>query len=72
MISVSGKKWLPTPVYLPRDSHGQMSLEGYSPGGFERVRHNLANNNHTITATYIDIEASSEEFIFLTKNEEEI
>ena len=28
-----GKKWQPTPVFLPRDSHGQKSLVGYSPWG---------------------------------------
>ena len=49
-----------------------MSLEGYSPWGCKRVRYNLANNNNRTTATYIDIEAISKEFIFLTKNEEEI
>ena len=27
------KKWQPTPVFLPRKSHGQRSLEGYSPCG---------------------------------------
>jgi len=25
------KKWQPTPVLLPRESHGQRSLAGYSP-----------------------------------------
>ena len=25
------KKWQPTPVFLPGESHGQRSLEGYSP-----------------------------------------
>ena len=25
------KKWLPTPVFLPGESHGQRSLVGYSP-----------------------------------------
>ena len=25
------RKWLPTPVFLPRVSHGQRSLAGYSP-----------------------------------------
>ena len=32
------KKWQPTPVLLPGDSHGQRSLAGYSPWG-RRVRH---------------------------------
>ena len=27
------KEWKPTPVFLPGDSHGQRSLEGYSPQG---------------------------------------
>ena len=26
------RKWQPTPVFLPGKSHGQRSLEGYSPG----------------------------------------
>ena len=25
------RKWEPTPVFLPGDSHGQRSLAGYSP-----------------------------------------
>jgi len=25
-------KWQPTPVFLPRKSHGQRTLVGYSPG----------------------------------------
>ena len=28
-----GREWLPTPVFLPGESHGQRSLEGYSPRG---------------------------------------
>ena len=27
------KKWHPTPVYLPGESHGQKRLAGYSPWG---------------------------------------
>ena len=27
------RAWQPTPVFLPRESHGQRSLEGYSPWG---------------------------------------
>ena len=27
------RKWQPTPVFLPRKSHGQRSLAGYSPWG---------------------------------------
>ena len=32
------RTWQPTPVFLPRESHGQRSLAGYSPCG-RRVRH---------------------------------
>ena len=32
------RKWQPTPVFLPRKSHGWRSLVGYSPWGC-RVRH---------------------------------
>ena len=28
-----GRKWQPTPVFLPGISHGQRSLAGYSPWG---------------------------------------
>ena len=26
-------KWQPTPVFLPRESHGQSSMVGYNPWG---------------------------------------
>ena len=29
------EKWLPTPVFLPRESRGQRSLVGYSPWGLK-------------------------------------
>ena len=35
------RKWQPTPVFLPRESHGQRILVGYSPWGCRRVRHDL-------------------------------
>ena len=35
------KKWQPTPVFSPGESHGQRNLAGYSPWGCKRVRHNL-------------------------------
>jgi len=28
-----GRKWQPTPVFLPGGSHGHSSLEGYNPQG---------------------------------------
>ena len=27
------REWQPTPIFLPRESHGQRSLAGYSPEG---------------------------------------
>ena len=38
------RKWQSTPVLLPRKSHEQRSLVGYSPWGRKRVRHDLATN----------------------------
>ena len=35
------RKWQPTPVFLPGESHGQRSLAGYGPWG-QRVRRNRA------------------------------
>ena len=29
------RKWQPTPVFLPGESHGQRSLVGYSPWGYK-------------------------------------
>ena len=31
------RKWQPTPVFLPGESHGQRSLEGYSPWGHKEL-----------------------------------
>ena len=33
------RKWQPTPVFLPGQSHGQRSLVGYSPWGRHKVGH---------------------------------
>jgi len=30
-VSLQRRAWHPTPVFLPRESHGQRSLLGYSP-----------------------------------------
>jgi len=46
------KKWQPTPVFLPRKSHGQMSLEGYSPWGHKRAGHNLVTKQQQQTFKY--------------------
>ena len=34
------RKWQPTPMFLPGESHGQRSPAGYSPCGLHRVGHN--------------------------------
>ena len=41
------RKWRPTPVFLPRRSHGQRSLAGYSPGDPKQLdtAEQLNNNN---------------------------
>ena len=31
------RKWQPTPVFLPGESHGQRSLAGYSPLGHKEL-----------------------------------
>ena len=31
------RKWQPTPVFLPGESHGQRSLAGYSPKGRKKL-----------------------------------
>ena len=36
------RKWQPTPVLLPGESHGQSSLVGYSPWCHKQEGHNLA------------------------------
>ena len=35
--SCGGEKWQPSPVFLPEESHGQRSLEGYSPKGHKEL-----------------------------------
>ena len=43
------RKWKPTPAFLPGESHGQRSLEGYSPRG----RKELDTTGHTAHALKI-------------------
>ena len=40
------RKWQPTPVFLPGKSHGQRSLEDYSPCSCKRVGRDLIINVH--------------------------
>ena len=40
------RNWLPTPVFLPGEFHGERSLAGYSPWGC-RVGHDRGTNTFT-------------------------
>ena len=42
------RAWQPTPAFLPGESHGQRSLEGYSPWGCKRVRLDWATKHHDL------------------------
>ena len=41
------RKWQPTPVFLPRKSHGQRSLVDFSPWGCKRIGHTHKKKNWT-------------------------
>ena len=41
------REWKPTPVFLLGKSHRQRSLVGYSPIGYQKVRHDWSNWTHT-------------------------
>ena len=41
------RKWQPTPVLMPRESHGQRSLEGHSPWGCKK-----SDTTERLTHTY--------------------
>ena len=49
------RKWQPTPVFLPGESHGQRSLVGYSPWGrkeldmTERLTHTYTHSEYAMT-----------------------
>ena len=41
------REWLPTPVFLPGESHGQVKPGSLQSMGFQRVGHNWATNTFT-------------------------
>ena len=43
-----GRKWQPTPVFLPGESHGQRSLAGYSPKGCKEFHTTKGLSTHTL------------------------
>ena len=47
------RKWQPTPVFLPGESHGQRSLAGYGPWGDKGVGQNLAIKNYKQSASFL-------------------
>ena len=60
LIPGSGKcpcrrKWQPTPVFLPGESHEQRSLAGYSPWGRKELDTNEQLSAYTHTHTHINI-----------------
>ena len=44
------RKWQPTPIFLPGESHGQRSLVGYSPWGHKESDTTERLNNHQCTS----------------------
>ena len=55
----SYKYMLPTPVFMPRKSHGQRSLVGYSPWGHKELdTTNRLTHTHTHTHTTAIISAT--------------
>ena len=48
------RKWQPTPVFLPRKSHGQRSLAGYSPWSVLSIcAKNRRNIKHLLSISYV-------------------
>ena len=41
-LEIWRKKWLPTPVFLPGESHGRRNLTSYSPWGVTKCRTQLS------------------------------
>ena len=60
------RKWQPTPVFLPGESHGQRSLVGYSPWGPKRGRHNWVTED-TCTVNGIGIVSDVREYILFKR-----
>ena len=50
-----GRKWHPTPIFLPEEFHGQRSLEGYCPWGYKD-----SDTTEPLTPTYLQWDMKSE------------
>ena len=46
------RKWQPTPVFLPGESHGQRSLVGYSPRGCKEYNQSDFGVDHLVMSMY--------------------
>ena len=59
------RKWQPTPVLLPGESHGQRSLSGYSPRGCKEsdTTERLSMHTHALCSMYIWKNVSSTNLI---------
>ena len=51
-------KWQPILVFLPEKSHGQRSLEGYSPWSCKRTGHDWMSKQHTVIRANLTHKAS--------------
>ena len=51
------RKWQPTPVFLPGESHGQKSLSGYSLVGCKIVGYDLATKQKNILCSIYNEES---------------
>ena len=67
------RKWQPTPVLLPGESHGRRSLVGYSPWGLrepdmtERLHfHSLPIGVREVLALFKGVRASGKEFLLVS------
>ena len=59
-----GRKWQPTPVFLPGKSHAQRSLAGYGPWGRKESNtteqlHSLAHSHGVCSGESVEVYASS-------------
>ena len=57
-----GRKWQPTPVFLPEKSHGQRSLAGYSSWGCKEsdTIEWLSSSNQRLREAYVSLSGSEQ------------
>ena len=54
------KEWLPTPVFLPGEFHGQRNLAGYSPWGCKE-------SDTTEQLTYFTLSVTKKKYVLILK-----